>query len=344
MKTTIKILTLVVFIPILIIIAYVTIFSGGVNLKPANHSIFTSVSANDSVVLESRQMGYINLSKFLQLATRNATNHSFDSLRDVQRFKDSIRFRVNINSEKMFYGEKKETLLKKQYPGATHLLDTEFTAHVKSVDGIEYCYIPYEILVSVSNTGTHYTTHQIQQHNASIADSSTIDSQKAKQLQQYEPHGDKKVQVEGLVWRNTREILQKHNMSGDNRLAQLECIHKYVKDHWFYIHDPNTKEDMWRSANETIENYYIDGGHYSGDCDDYAILMASFAQQLGFESRVVCAYDEYKKTGHAYAEFHHPIDSNTYDNKNWHSLDWFGEFMGIPFSGKVIKRIDGKKL
>jgi transglutaminase-like putative cysteine protease len=118
--------------------------------------------------------------------------------------------------------------------------------------------------------------------------------------------------------------------TGSNQINQIIAMKKYVFSNWHYVFDPDSGHDTWRSAEATLSLKYK--GRYSGDCDDFAILMASFARQIGLRSRMVGGYDG--DSGHAFAEFLIPEHEqnninlrgmdfrNDYSGK-WVSLDWF---------------------
>ena len=137
------------------------------------------------------------------------------------------------------------------------------------------------------------------------------------------------IQVEGLVLKEVMELTIKLKTS-QSQIDQILSIQKYVQSNWHYIFDPNTGSDTWRSAEATLSLKYK--GKYSGDCDDFAILLASFARQIGLRSRMVGGYD--KGDGHAFAEFLIPFENypiyklkkldyrKDYDGI-WVSLDWF---------------------
>ena len=138
------------------------------------------------------------------------------------------------------------------------------------------------------------------------------------------------IQVEGLVLREVNQLTIDLKTSG-SQLEQIFAMKEYVFKKWHYVFDPSLNVDTWRSAEATISLKYK--GIYSGDCDDFAILMASFARQIGLVARVVGAFDN-KGNGHAFAEF---FISKDFDSKlllrgqdcridsngKWVSLDWF---------------------
>lgn len=137
------------------------------------------------------------------------------------------------------------------------------------------------------------------------------------------------IQVEGLVLKEVSELNIKLNTSG-SQIEQILAIKKHIFKNWHYIFDPITGKDTWRSAEATLSLKYKD--QYSGDCDDFAILMASMARQVGLMSRMVGGFDG--DSGHAFAEFLVPdyeLDNNLLNGLDyrkdssgiWISLDWF---------------------
>jgi len=137
----------------------------------------------------------------------------------------------------------------------------------------------------------------------------------------------KLIQVEGLVLKEVTELSIKLNTS-DSQVEQILEMKDFVFKNWHYVFDPNTGSDTWRSAEATISLKYKN--KYSGDCDDFAILMASFARQIGLESRMVGGFSG--DSGHAFAEFLLPkqykLKTNNIDYRKdyrgvWVSLDWF---------------------
>lgn len=142
------------------------------------------------------------------------------------------------------------------------------------------------------------------------------------------PAQGKLIQVEGLILIEVTELTINLKTSS-SPYEQIILMKNHIKKNWHYIFDPNTGTDTWRSAEATLSLKYR--GQYTGDCDDYAILMASCAKQIGLVSRVVGGYNG--DSGHAFAEFKvseeiaekmdRSIDIRKDIDTYWVSLDWF---------------------
>ncbi|WP_397444663.1 transglutaminase family protein [Polaribacter sp. R77954] len=146
------------------------------------------------------------------------------------------------------------------------------------------------------------------------------------------PAKGKLIQVEGLVLKELTElsIVLNIQITGGNREENIIKIKDHIYSHWHYLSDPKTNGDTWRSAEATLALKYK--GKYPGDCDDFAILLASLARQVGLTSRVISGFTN--NAGHAWAEFlvtrkvskKSVLNLSDYrvDEKGiWVSLDWF---------------------
>ncbi len=80
---------------------------------------------------------------------------------------------------------------------------------------------------------------------------------------------------------------------GEYNFGQVCAIWYYLKNNWRYVSDPRGF-DYFAPAFESIES------GLSGDCDDFAILMASSIEAIGGSARVVLSYAQEK--AHAYCE------------------------------------------
>jgi predicted transglutaminase-like cysteine proteinase len=158
------------------------------------------------------------------------------------------------------------------------------------------------------------------------------------------PAKGKLIQVEGLILKEVTELAIQLNMqiNSYNREENIIKLKEHVNNHWHYISDPKTNGDTWRSAEATIALKYKD--KYPGDCDDYAILLASMAKQIGLNARVVAGFT--KNTGHAWAEFlvtqkvskKSILNLSDYrvDEKGiWVSLDWFNGKNHTKYTNKI---------
>lgn len=80
---------------------------------------------------------------------------------------------------------------------------------------------------------------------------------------------------------------------GPFHVEQIARIWTHVRGRWQYVNDPQGSE-YFAKASETIEN------DFAGDCDDFAIVLASMILAVGGEARVVVM--NAPEGGHAYAE------------------------------------------
>lgn len=76
-------------------------------------------------------------------------------------------------------------------------------------------------------------------------------------------------------------------------VEQVARLFTHVRERWRYVNDPQGV-DYFASASETIDN------GFAGDCDDFAILLASMVTSIGGRARLVMM--DGPQGGHAYAE------------------------------------------
>lgn len=131
---------------------------------------------------------------------------------------------------------------------------------------------------------------------------------------------------------------------GDFNIGQVCEIFNYCYNKWRYVNDPSGREYL-AYASETIGNSLV------GDCDDYAVLMASCMLAIGGDICISIASNS--SSGHAFTEVDvaklgsdaeicaqirnkFPQYSNSIDdfkirrdgNHRWLNLDWFSSYPG----------------
>ena len=80
-----------------------------------------------------------------------------------------------------------------------------------------------------------------------------------------------------------------HHQKGKNRIMiQCFAVFKEINSRWNYVNDPKGSEYI-AFASESVQ-------HFSGDCDDHAILMAACIKAIGGTSRII------HTGGHLYPE------------------------------------------
>jgi hypothetical protein len=322
----------------------------------------------DSLIFDKREAGNISLKKFTDLVR---TFRGIDSTSILtSKNHDSLLFLmpaswVEEKFRKVFYNDREANKWERMYRNLPIRTFEQpqygFAVKIDSVDHKPYLYLPYEILFSVvkfayNETGKiPVTPNKVNETPSQI----TIKPSEADEI--ISAKKGNLIQTEGIVWKHVSELIAKANLQNSSKIAQLCYLWKYAKDNWVYINDPvtATHEDTWRSASETIETYYFDNTHkYTGDCDDFAILVASFARQVGLESRFIGAYS--LERGHAYSEFF--VESSEWGNAvneihrcfsfngevkckegltgNWINLDWWGNHVGGEYYGGIRKIYD----
>lgn len=88
---------------------------------------------------------------------------------------------------------------------------------------------------------------------------------------------------------------------GPFSVEQVARIWSHVRGKWRYVNDPRGSEYFARAA-ETIENEFV------GDCDDFAIVLASMVEAIGGEARIVMMGGP--EGGHAYSEVCLPLEAD----------------------------------
>ncbi len=99
---------------------------------------------------------------------------------------------------------------------------------------------------------------------------------------------------------------------GTYNMRQVCEIFNYCYNNWRYVNDPSGQEYL-ASSSQSIAS------HLTGDCDDYAVLMASCIIAIGGNASIILAYDE--TSGHAYAEVE--ISSMNFENVKEAILEYY---------------------
>ncbi len=106
---------------------------------------------------------------------------------------------------------------------------------------------------------------------------------------------------------------------GSFNIDQICEIYSDLHSRWKYVNDPRGSE-YFASASESIQN------GLTGDCDDFAILMATLIECIGGSARITLAHNS--ASGHAYAEVccgaHPSIPSVLFERINIHYGGIFG--------------------
>ena len=111
---------------------------------------------------------------------------------------------------------------------------------------------------------------------------------------------------------------------GEFNIDQVCNIYDYIFKNWKYVNDPRGI-DYFAKASQTIEN------NLTGDCDDFAILIATTIESIGGKTRINLALNKKTKTGHAFTEVYFNDDpKDLLDRINYHYQNLFQKLFGIP--------------
>lgn len=163
------------------------------------------------------------------------------------------------------------------------------------------------------------------------------------------------------------------DVPGEFSINQVGAIYNHLVQGWSYLSDPSFQES-YKSSSLTLDDGIKAGTIGAGDCDDFAILIASLIEALGGSTRIIIAQDlavVETQSGHAYTELYlgHRNDPQLEEFRKWISdeygvssipgiindseevwlnLDYNSSYLGGPFFGgeKVSRRVaweEGKK-
>lgn len=109
---------------------------------------------------------------------------------------------------------------------------------------------------------------------------------------------------------------------GPFNIDQVCNVYSYIYDNWKYVNDPRGV-DYFSKASETINN------NLTGDCDDFAILMAATIEAIGGKTRVVFITEE-NGVGHAFTEVYLDGDPNEIRERiDYHYQNIFQSLFGL---------------
>lgn len=308
-------------------VVFLFINSAKPSLKPSGF-VSTSAQVFQDSLVENRHFGLVALDRFLDLASRLAC---FDAANteNFSKSKDSVTITLSSRDNIIFFGDYSNyddmTKLANNYrnfPITVNEKGTSFTAElVMGEDERTYIRIPYFILASLAK---EVEPQRVEPNKQPKVFSNLIASGSGNTVELE----DGQIETGNLVAKNFNDIIANHGRKSMSDEKKLEIVWQFVKRGWNSVHNSNSSQDTWRSASETICDYYQNGKRYMGDCEDFAILMASFARQAGFDSRCVCIRTD--EGEYMYAEF-------SVEGKNkWKPLDNTASFKGTPREGKVL--------
>ncbi len=327
----------------------------------------TKIIKEDSPLLEQRLQGHILLTPFLNKLLIRDNSLSIDTIQDTlfitqtkAKKRDFERILLNGASIESFV--ERTSNLTSQIPPYENDSIVAYEAVLDSVQDTMFVSLPYEVIFSVFREEDNEESSGGKKNRKIRLTPDKITITNPNYIEEIIANSDSKlILTAGPVWYHTSEILSLPQNQGLSQIDQLSALWNHARSNWNYIHDPvqESGRDTWRSSYETISTYNATSAKkFTGDCDDFAILCAAFARQIGYKSNIVAVYNG-RGEGHAYAEFFVPrekladskrsiqkyfgVSSSIYGvSENgglWIPMDWFGsestKYLGQePFQGR----------
>lgn len=125
---------------------------------------------------------------------------------------------------------------------------------------------------------------------------------------------------------------------GEYNIGQICFIYDHISSRWRYVNDPRGS-DYVSPASRTIQAGLV------GDCDDFAVLMASLIEAIGGAARVVVGFSG--EGAHAYAEVYAGKGKDTpqriLDALNDHYQGFFDWLFGVSPVKQVALHVDSQE-
>jgi hypothetical protein len=122
---------------------------------------------------------------------------------------------------------------------------------------------------------------------------------------------------------------------GEYNIDQICKIYNHIYKNWKYVNDPRGT-DYLSKASQTIES------NLTGDCDDFAILIATAIESIGGRTRISFASNA--SGGHAFTEVYFADDpQKLYDRINYHFQGLLEYIFDISKVKKINYRTDRVK-
>jgi hypothetical protein len=90
------------------------------------------------------------------------------------------------------------------------------------------------------------------------------------------------------LYATTKHFRDVKGFNENRKMIQCFAVFKEIKNNWNYVNDPKGREYI-AYASESLQ-------HFSGDCDDHAVLMAASIKAIGGTPRII------HTGGHLYPE------------------------------------------
>lgn len=132
------------------VIIYFISIQAEVEITPGKGFCRTTYTSNDSVLIQTRHVGDVNLELFSKLIKNVKENSGIE----IKRNKKTVSFNIPETEKNLIFGgdyKNKESWLNQYKDLPIKITENGFDAHIKTIDDVEYITLPYQLLFDIAN-------------------------------------------------------------------------------------------------------------------------------------------------------------------------------------------------
>lgn len=134
------------------VIIYFISIQAEVEITPGKGFNRAAYTSKDSVLIQTRHVGDVNLELFSKLIKNVKENSHIEVERN--RLRKTVSFNIPETEKNLIFGgdyKNKESWLNQYKDLPIKITENGFDAHIKTIDDVEYITLPYQLLFDIAN-------------------------------------------------------------------------------------------------------------------------------------------------------------------------------------------------
>ena len=134
------------------VIIYFISIQAEVEITPGKGFCRTAYTSKDSVLIQTRHVGDVNLELFSKLIKNVKENSHIEVERN--RLRKTVSFNIPETEKNLIFGgdyKNKESWLNQYKDLPIKITENGFDAPLKEIEGVEYITVPYQLLFDIAN-------------------------------------------------------------------------------------------------------------------------------------------------------------------------------------------------